>query len=53
MAANVVAGIPSSAYAWQTLGNAVSLISALIAALLYGNIGSSLARIRAIMMIKY
>jgi len=34
-----VPGIPSSAYSWQTLGNAVSLISALIAALLYGNIG--------------
>ncbi|KAH9824593.1 Transmembrane amino acid transporter protein [Teratosphaeria destructans] len=32
-------GIPSSAYSWQTLGNAISLISALIAALLYGNIG--------------
>jgi len=32
-------GIPNSAYAWQTLGNAISFISALIAALLYGNIG--------------
>ncbi|KAK5136104.1 hypothetical protein LTR08_004154 [Meristemomyces frigidus] len=32
-------GIPSSAYQWQTLGNAVSYISGLIAALLYGNIG--------------
>jgi len=33
------AGIPNSAYNWQTLGNAISFISALIAALLYGNIG--------------
>ncbi|KAK4972931.1 hypothetical protein LTR42_006225 [Elasticomyces elasticus] len=32
-------GIPGSAYSWQTLGNAISFISALIAALLYGNIG--------------
>jgi hypothetical protein len=32
-------GIPNSAYKWQTLGNAISFISALIAALLYGNIG--------------
>lgn len=32
-------GIPNSAYAWQTLGNAISFISGLIAALLYGNIG--------------
>ncbi|KAH9840414.1 Transmembrane amino acid transporter protein [Teratosphaeria destructans] len=32
-------GIPNSAYHWQTLGNAVSFISGLIAALLYGNIG--------------
>ncbi|KAK3669944.1 hypothetical protein LTR78_010195 [Recurvomyces mirabilis] len=32
-------GIPNSAYQWQTLGNAVSLISGLIAAVLYGNIG--------------
>lgn len=32
-------GIPNSAYHFQTLGNAVSFISALIAALLYGNIG--------------
>ncbi|KAK1823520.1 hypothetical protein LTR12_002149 [Friedmanniomyces endolithicus] len=32
-------GIPNSAYNWQTLGNAISFISALIAALLYGNIG--------------
>jgi len=34
-------GIPSDggAYAWQTLGNAVSFVSGLIAALLYGNIG--------------
>ena len=34
-----LAGIPNSAYAWQTLGNAISFISGLIAALLYGNIG--------------
>jgi len=32
-------GIPNSAYKWQTLGNAISFISGLIAALLYGNIG--------------
>jgi hypothetical protein len=32
-------GIPNAAYRFQTLGNAVSFISALIAALLYGNIG--------------
>jgi hypothetical protein len=32
-------GIPNSAYRFQTLGNAVSFISGLIAALLYGNIG--------------
>lgn len=32
-------GIPSSAYAWQTFGNAVSYASALIAMALYGNIG--------------
>ena len=32
-------GIPSSAYQWQTLGNAISLISGMIAAILYGNIG--------------
>ncbi|KAJ4305796.1 hypothetical protein N0V90_001328 [Kalmusia sp. IMI 367209] len=32
-------GIPNSAYAWQTLGNAVSYASGLIAAALYGNIG--------------
>jgi hypothetical protein len=32
-------GIPNSAYHWQTLGNAISFISGLIAALLYGNIG--------------
>jgi hypothetical protein len=32
-------GIPDSAYKWQTLGNAISFVSALIAALLYGNIG--------------
>jgi len=35
----ILAGIPNSAYAWQTLGNAISFISGLIAALLYGNIG--------------
>lgn len=35
----MVTGIPNAAYRFQTLGNAVSLISALIAALLYGNIG--------------
>jgi hypothetical protein len=35
----MVTGIPNSAYRFQTLGNAVSFISALIAALLYGNIG--------------
>jgi hypothetical protein len=32
-------GIPNSAYSWQTLGNAISFITGLIAALLYGNIG--------------
>lgn len=32
-------GIPSVAYRFQTLGNAISFISGLIAALLYGNIG--------------
>lgn len=32
-------GIPSSAYGWQTTGNALSFVSSLIAALLYGNIG--------------
>jgi len=32
-------GIPNSAYHWQTLGNAITFISGLIAALLYGNIG--------------
>ena len=32
-------GISNSAYRFQTLGNAVSFISGLIAALLYGNIG--------------
>jgi hypothetical protein len=32
-------GIPNSAYAWQTVGNAVSAVSSLIGALLYGNIG--------------
>lgn len=32
-------GIPSSAYSWQTFGNAVSYVSALIAMALYGNIG--------------
>lgn len=32
-------GIPSSAYAWQTLGNAVAYTSGLIAMALYGNIG--------------
>jgi hypothetical protein len=32
-------GIPSSAYAWQTFGNAVSYASGLIAMALYGNIG--------------
>ncbi|KAI7189897.1 oligopeptide transporter protein [Hortaea werneckii] len=32
-------GIPNSAYAWQTLGNALSYITGVIAALLYGNIG--------------
>jgi hypothetical protein len=36
---STVAGIPAVAYRFQTLGNAVSFISALIAALLYGNIG--------------
>ena len=32
-------GIPAVAYQWQTLGNAISFVSGLIAALLYGNIG--------------
>ncbi|SMY20149.1 unnamed protein product [Zymoseptoria tritici ST99CH_1A5] len=32
-------GIPNSAYAWQTVGNAIAFVSALIAAVLYGNIG--------------
>jgi len=32
-------GIPNAAFRFQTLGNAISFISALIAALLYGNIG--------------
>ncbi|OQD71335.1 hypothetical protein PENPOL_c001G06887 [Penicillium polonicum] len=32
-------GIPSSAYNFQTLGNAISFITGVIAALLYGNIG--------------
>src|SRR6195952_3044827 len=32
-------GIPDSAYAWQTLGNAITFITGIIAALLYGNIG--------------
>ncbi|KAJ4351711.1 uncharacterized protein N0V89_007054 [Didymosphaeria variabile] len=32
-------GIPSSAYSWQTFGNAVSYTSGLIAMALYGNIG--------------
>ena len=36
---NIITGIPNSAYRFQTLGNAVSFISGLIAALLYGNIG--------------
>jgi hypothetical protein len=36
---NSIIGIPNAAYRFQTLGNAVSFISALIAALLYGNIG--------------
>jgi len=36
---SLVTGIPDAAYRFQTLGNAVSFISALIAALLYGNIG--------------
>lgn len=34
-----VIGIPNSAYAWQTVGNAIAFVSALIAAVLYGNIG--------------
>lgn len=37
--AYMITGIPNTAYRFQTLGNAVSFISALIAALLYGNIG--------------
>lgn len=32
-------GIPNSAYRFQTLGNAISFITGLIAAVLYGNIG--------------
>ena len=36
---SMVTGIPNAAYRFQTLGNAVTLISALIGALLYGNIG--------------
>ncbi|PWY81746.1 hypothetical protein BO94DRAFT_536947 [Aspergillus sclerotioniger CBS 115572] len=32
-------GIPDSAYSYQTLGNALSFITSVIAALLYGNIG--------------
>lgn len=32
-------GIPNSAFAWQTVGNAISFATGLIAALLYGNIG--------------
>ncbi|CAI7632362.1 unnamed protein product [Penicillium glandicola] len=32
-------GIPNSAYNFQTLGNAISFITGVIAALLYGNIG--------------
>ncbi|KAF1957239.1 hypothetical protein CC80DRAFT_40790 [Byssothecium circinans] len=32
-------GIPFNAYTWQTVGNALSLISILIAGILYGNIG--------------
>ncbi|CAI7577243.1 unnamed protein product [Penicillium discolor] len=32
-------GIPDSAYNFQTLGNAISFITGVIAALLYGNIG--------------
>jgi hypothetical protein len=36
---HAITGIPNAAYRFQTLGNAVSFISALIAALLYGNIG--------------
>ena len=32
-------GIPNTAYVFQTVGNAFSVITALIAALLYGNIG--------------
>ncbi|RAL13124.1 uncharacterized protein BO97DRAFT_450505 [Aspergillus homomorphus CBS 101889] len=32
-------GIPNSAYKYQTAGNALSFISAVIAALLYGNVG--------------
>lgn len=34
-----VTGIPNSAYNFQTLGNAISFITGVIAALLYGNIG--------------
>ena len=32
-------GIPNTAYAWQTVGNALEFVTGLIAALLYGNIG--------------
>lgn len=32
-------GIPDSAYSWQTLGNSISYVSAMIAMALYGNIG--------------
>ncbi|KAF2637634.1 hypothetical protein P280DRAFT_500390 [Massarina eburnea CBS 473.64] len=32
-------GIPSTAYAWQTVGNALSLVSVMTAGVLYGNIG--------------
>lgn len=32
-------GIPNSAYRFQTLGNALNVVTSLIAALLYGNIG--------------
>jgi hypothetical protein len=33
-------GISNSLYAWQTTGNAISLVTGLIAALLYGNVGA-------------
>lgn len=36
---NNTPGIPNSAYNFQTLGNAISFITGVIAALLYGNIG--------------